>query len=46
VGALQGPLSQLISLLTAPHGELVRVLQARSEGVPEPKSENAPESSG
>jgi large subunit ribosomal protein L10 len=45
VGALQGPMSQLISLLTAPHGELVRVLQARSESAPESKSENAPESS-
>jgi large subunit ribosomal protein L10 len=32
VGALQGPLSQLISLLTAPQGELVRVLEARSKG--------------
>ena len=31
VGALQGPLSQLVSLLTAPQGELVRVLEARSK---------------
>ena len=46
VGALQGPMSQLISLLTAPHGELVRVLRARSESAPETKSENAPESAG
>ena len=32
VGALQGPMSQLVSLLTAPQRELVRVLEARSTG--------------
>jgi large subunit ribosomal protein L10 len=32
VGALQGPMSQLVTLLTAPHRELARVLEARSEG--------------
>jgi len=32
VGAVQGPLTQLVSLLTAPHRELARVLEARSEG--------------
>ena len=32
VGALNGPMSQLVTLLTAPHRELVRVLEARSEG--------------
>src|SRR5262249_3458066 len=32
VGALQGPLSQLLSLLTAPQAELCRVLEARSKG--------------
>ena len=32
VGALQGPMSQLVTLLTAPHGELARVLEARSKG--------------
>jgi large subunit ribosomal protein L10 len=32
VGALQGPLSQLATLLTAPHRELARVLEARSQG--------------
>lgn len=32
VGAIQGPLSQLITLLTAPQAELVRVLEARSKG--------------
>jgi large subunit ribosomal protein L10 len=32
VGAIQGPLGQLVSLLTAPHRELVRVLEARSLG--------------
>jgi ribosomal protein L10 len=31
VGALQGPLSQLVTLLTAAQGELVRVLEARSK---------------
>jgi large subunit ribosomal protein L10 len=32
VGALQGPMSQLVTLLTAPHRELARVLEARSQG--------------
>ena len=32
VGALQGPMSQLVTLLTAPHRELVHVLEARSKG--------------
>jgi large subunit ribosomal protein L10 len=32
VGALQGPMSQLATLLTAPHRELVHVLEARSKG--------------
>jgi large subunit ribosomal protein L10 len=31
VGAVQGPLSQLVTLLTAAQGELVRVLEARSK---------------
>ena len=31
VGAVQGPMSQLISLLTAPQRELVQVLEARSK---------------
>ena len=31
VGALQGPLSQLVTLLTAVQGELVRVIEARSK---------------
>ena len=31
VGALQGPLSQLVSLLAAPQRELVQVLEARSK---------------
>ena len=35
VGAVQGPLSQLVTLLTAPHRELARVLEARSQGGPE-----------
>ena len=35
VGAVQGPLSQLVSLLTAPHQELARVLEARSKGATE-----------
>ncbi len=35
VGALQGPMSQMVTLLTAPHRELARVLEARSEGAPE-----------
>ena len=32
VGALQGPMSQLISLMTAPHRELIHVLEARGKG--------------
>lgn len=32
VGAIQGPLARLVSLLVAPHGELVRILEARSAG--------------
>jgi large subunit ribosomal protein L10 len=32
LGALQGPMSQLATLLTAPHRELARVLEARSQG--------------
>jgi large subunit ribosomal protein L10 len=32
VGALQGPMSQLVTLLTAPHRELARVLEARGQG--------------
>ncbi len=32
VGALQGPMGQLATLLTAPHQELVHVLEARSKG--------------
>lgn len=32
VGALQGPMSQLAMLLTAPQRELVQVLEARSKG--------------
>lgn len=35
VGAVQGPMSQLISLLTAPQAELVRVLEARAKGASE-----------
>ncbi len=35
VGAIQGPMSHLVSLLTAPHKELVRVLEARSEAAAE-----------
>jgi len=31
VGALQGPMSKLVSLLTAVQGELVRVIEARSK---------------
>src|SRR5262249_694490 len=37
VGALQGPMGQLVSLLIAPHRELVRILQARSESDSESK---------
>jgi large subunit ribosomal protein L10 len=32
VGALQGPLAQLVGLLTAPHRELVYVLHQRGQG--------------
>lgn len=32
VGVLQGPLRQLVTLLTAPHRELAHVLEARSQG--------------
>jgi len=32
VGAIQGPMRQLVSLLTAPQQALVRVLEARSTG--------------
>ncbi len=32
LGALQGPMSQLVTLLTAAHRELVQVLEARSKG--------------
>jgi large subunit ribosomal protein L10 len=32
VGALQGPMGQLVTLLTAPHRELAQVLEARSKG--------------
>ena len=35
IGALQGPMSQLASLLTAPQRELVQVLEARSKGAAE-----------
>lgn len=35
VGAVQGPMSQLISLLTAPQAELVRVLEAHAKGASE-----------
>jgi ribosomal protein L10 len=35
IGAVQGPLSQLVSLLTAPHQELARVLEARSKAATE-----------
>src|SRR5262249_13403553 len=35
VGAIQGPLGQLVTLLTAPQAELVRVLEARSKGAAE-----------
>jgi large subunit ribosomal protein L10 len=45
VGALQGPMSQVVSLLTAPHRELVRILQARSESAPESKGSSQESSS-
>ena len=32
VGAIQGPMSQLVSLLTAAHRELAYVLEARGKG--------------
>jgi large subunit ribosomal protein L10 len=35
VGAIQGPLAQLVRLLTASHRELVHVLEARSKSVAE-----------
>ncbi len=35
VGAVQGPLAQVVSLLTAPHRELVYVLQQRGMGAAE-----------
>lgn len=35
VGAIEGPLAQLVSLLTAPHRELVYVLQQRGKGAAE-----------
>jgi large subunit ribosomal protein L10 len=35
VGAIQGPMGQLVTLLTAPHRELARVLEARSQGTSE-----------
>jgi len=35
VGAIQGPLAQLVGLLTAPHRELVYVLQQRGKGAAE-----------
>ena len=45
VGALQGPMSQLVSLLIAPHRELVRILQARSESASEAKGSSQESSS-
>jgi len=45
VGALQGPMSQLVSLLAAPHRELLRILQARSESAPESKGSSQESSS-
>lgn len=35
IGAIQGPMTQLASLLTAAQGELVRVLEARGQGAAE-----------
>jgi large subunit ribosomal protein L10 len=35
VGAIQGPMAQLVGLLTAPHRELVYVLQQRGKGAAE-----------
>ena len=35
VGAIQGPLAQLVGLLTAPHRELVYILQQRGKGAAE-----------
>lgn len=35
VGAIQGPLAQLVGLLTAPHRELVYVLRQRGKGAAE-----------
>ena len=35
VGAIQGPLAQLVGLLTAPHCELVYILQQRGKGAAE-----------
>ena len=45
VGALQGPMSQFVSLLIAPHRELVRILQARSESASESKGSSQESSS-
>jgi len=39
VGAIQGPMSQLVTLLTAPHRDLVHVLTARSEGSSEARED-------
>ena len=39
VGALQGPMSQLVTLLTAPHRELAQVLEARSKGASEERAD-------
>ena len=39
VGALQGPMSQLVTLLTAPHRELAHVLEARSKGASEERAD-------
>jgi len=35
VGAIQGPLAQLVGLLTAPPRELVYILQQRGKGAAE-----------
>ncbi len=35
LGAVQGPMSQILTLLTAPHRELAHVLEARSKGASE-----------